>query len=204
MAPLGEHPVPDIVVFNHALVARAQVAFARGDVGAALADVRTALERVPRAVGYSRVLPWRAIAVPMLLAAGHADEAARVAAEDVAGARAWGTPGALGSALVAQARCAPTEALLREAVTLLESSPARLDLAEAWIALGDPRGVELARDCGAHALVAGSRAADAAPTPSARRIADLAARGHSEREIAEALFLTEKAVEDELARLRAR
>ena len=141
MAPLGDFAIPDIVVFNHALVARAQVRFALGDLDAALSDMQLALERVPRAVGCSRVLPWRAIAVPMLLAAGRDEHAARVAAEDVAGAKAWGTPGALGAALVAQARCAPNaerETILREAIALLEASPARLDLADARTLLGEP------------------------------------------------------------------
>ena len=185
MAPLGDFPVPDIVVFNHALVARAQVRFALGDVDAALKDMQLALERVPRAVGCSRVLPWRAIAVPMLLAAGRDEDAARVAAEDVAGAKAWGTPGALGAALVAQARCAPKaerEPILREAIALLEASPARLDLADARTLLGEPeQGSDIAQD-----------------SPIGRRVAELAARGYSDREIAEALFITTKTVEDEL------
>jgi DNA-binding CsgD family transcriptional regulator len=215
MAPLGDFELPDIVVFNHALVARAQVRFALGDVDAALADMRIALKRVPKAVRYSRVLPWRGLAVPMLLAAGRDDEAASVAAEDVVGARSWGTPGALGAALVGQARCTPAAerpALLRQAIALLETSPARLDLAAAWIALGDATGIEIAAGCGAHGLVADGRralGADAVAvrsplrlTPSERRVADLAAQGYSEREIAEALFLTAKAVEDELVNLK--
>ncbi len=227
MAPLGDYELPDIVVFNHALVARAQVRFALGDVDAALADMRVALTRVPRAVGYSRVLPWRGLAIPMLLAAGREDEAAAVAVEDVAGARVWGTPGAVGAALVGWARCLPAEersAVLREAISALETSPARLDLAQAWTALAETAielgtghqgqaalatGIEIASGCGAHALVARGRRAlpgstpDAVRsplrlTPSERRVADLAAQGYSEREIAEALFITAKAVEDEL------
>ena len=47
MAPLGDFAMPDIVVFNHALVARAQVRFALGDIDAALEDMQLALERVP-------------------------------------------------------------------------------------------------------------------------------------------------------------
>jgi DNA-binding CsgD family transcriptional regulator len=231
MAPLGDFELPDIVVFNHALVARAQVRFALGDVHAALADMRIALKRVPNAVRYSRVLPWRGLAVPMLLAAGRDDEAAAGAADDLDGARSWGTPGAVGAALVATARCAAAgerPALLREAIGLLETAPARLDLAEAWMALGETAielgtgdeglatGIEIAQACGAHALVArGRRALGSEPvaarsplrlTPSERRVADLAAQGYSEREIAEALFITAKAVEDELvnAKLKGR
>jgi serine/threonine protein kinase/DNA-binding CsgD family transcriptional regulator len=231
VAPLGDLELPDIVVFNHALVARAQVRFALGDVNSALADMAVALERVPRAVRCSRVLPWRGLAVEMLLAAGRDDEAAVISADDVAGARSWGTPGALGAALIGQARCTPAaerRELLHEAIGLLETSPARLDLATGWITLGEAaidleepgegqrslaRGIEIAQACGAHALVArGRRALDDAGaetgpvaarsplrlTPSERRVADLAAQGYTEREIAEALFITAKAVEDEL------
>jgi len=41
-------------------------------------------------------------------------------------------------------------------------------------------------------------------TPSERRVADLAAQGYSEREIAEALFITAKAVEDELVNVNVK
>jgi len=231
VAPLGDFELPDIVVFNHALVARAQVRFALGDLDGALAGMRLAVERVPRAVRYSRVLPWRQLAVPVLLAAGHVDEASAVAADDVAAARSWGTPGAIGAALSGQALCMAADqraTLLPEAIELLEASPARLDLAAALLALGETmtdlgmtdagldllwRGVELAQSCGAHALVArgqsARRAAGARPlrvlardgetlSPGQRKVFDLAVRGCSPREIAEALFITIKAVEDEL------
>ena len=237
VAPLADYELPDIIVFNHAVVARAQVRFALGDLEGALEGMRQALERVPRAVRYSRVLPWRQLAVPVLLAGGHDREASEVAADDVAAARGWGTAGAIGAALTAQALCtAPAErvAALAEAIELLERSPARLDLAAALLALGETmtelrdtdaglellwRGVELAQTCGAHALVArgqaARRAAGARPlrvaapnaetlTPGQRRVYDLAAQGSSEREIAEALFLTVKAVEDELGGVYAK
>ena len=77
---------------------------------------------------------------------------------------------------------AAREPILREAIALLEASPARLDLAEARTLLGEPeRGTDIAQD-----------------SPIGRRVAELAARGYSDREIAEALFITTKAVEDEL------
>ncbi len=231
LAPLGDSEIPDVIVFNHALVARAQVRFAVGDLEGALEDFRDALERCPRAVGYSRVLPWRQLAVPVLLAAGENRQAARVAAEDVAAARRWGTPGGVGGALAGEALCAsPGQrlALLRAAIGILGRSPARLDLAAAQLGLGETltaldapdqalgplrTGLELAQACGAHALVERGRAAlDAAGaqplqevpgggdslTPGQRRVVDLAVQGWSEREIAEALFSTAKAVEEEL------
>jgi DNA-binding CsgD family transcriptional regulator len=114
---------------------------------------------------------------------------------------------------------------LREAVEVAEQSSARLEHAKALIALGaalrrgrepsaarEPlrRGVELAARCGALRLADQARtelyAAGGRPrrdaltgldslTPSERRIAELAAHGQSNREIAQALFVTPKTVE---------
>jgi DNA-binding CsgD family transcriptional regulator len=114
---------------------------------------------------------------------------------------------------------------LREAVAHLERSPARLEHAKALVTLGafqrrrgervesrEPlrAGYELANACGGDALAETARAelrvsgvrvrretlsgADAL-TPSERRIAETAAAGSSNAEIAQALFLTAKTVE---------
>jgi DNA-binding CsgD family transcriptional regulator len=118
--------------------------------------------------------------------------------------------------------------LLHEAVAELEASPARLDHARALTDLGAAmrrrgrralarqplrRGLDLALRCGglavarrAHAeLVAtGARprrlvlSGVAALTPSERRVAEFAAGGLTNREIAQALFVTEKTVETHL------
>jgi DNA-binding CsgD family transcriptional regulator len=115
--------------------------------------------------------------------------------------------------------------LLREAVQMTERSSARLEHAKALIALGsamrrthqsaaarDPlrRGFELAARCGAQPLTeharaelyaAGGRprrAALSGPeslTPSERRVAHLAAEGHSNRDIAQKLYVTPRTVE---------
>jgi DNA-binding CsgD family transcriptional regulator len=115
--------------------------------------------------------------------------------------------------------------LLREAVAIAEASPARLEHAKALIALGSAlrrgrrrseareplgRGFELATRCGAAALAewaktelyaAGGRprrdalSGAASLTPSERRIADLAAGGHTNRDIAQTLYVTPKTVE---------
>jgi DNA-binding CsgD family transcriptional regulator len=115
--------------------------------------------------------------------------------------------------------------LLREAVAVLEPSAAMLELARAEAALGaalrragdaegarDPlrRAVDLAHRCGADAIedhaLSELRATGARPrrrattgagalTPSERRIAELAAGGQQNREIAEALFVTTATVE---------
>jgi DNA-binding CsgD family transcriptional regulator len=118
--------------------------------------------------------------------------------------------------------------LLREAVAVAEGSPARLEHAKALIALGsahrragrraDAReplvhGLELATRCGAPPLAELARtelyAAGGRPrrealsgpeslTPSERRVADLAAEGHANRDIAQALYVTPRTVEGHL------
>jgi DNA-binding CsgD family transcriptional regulator len=115
--------------------------------------------------------------------------------------------------------------LLREAVAVAEGSPARLEHAKALIALGSAlrrgrrrseareplgRGFELANRCSAVALADWAKrelyAAGGRPrrealtgpeslTPSERRIADLAAQGQSNRDIAQTLYVTPKTVE---------
>jgi DNA-binding CsgD family transcriptional regulator len=115
--------------------------------------------------------------------------------------------------------------LLGEAVEVLSGSPAKLESAKARTELGAAlrrsghrvqareqlrRGVELARICGAAPLAARAEtellAAGARPrrvalsgveslTPSERRVAELAAQGPTNREIAQALFVTQRTVE---------
>jgi DNA-binding CsgD family transcriptional regulator len=117
---------------------------------------------------------------------------------------------------------------LREAVAHLERSPARLELARALVSLGEAlrraghraesreplrQGYELARQCGAGALAEAARTELRASgvrlqrealsgaeslTASERRIAEMAAGGTSNPEIAQALFLTVKTVESHL------
>jgi DNA-binding CsgD family transcriptional regulator len=120
--------------------------------------------------------------------------------------------------------------LLRGAVDLLSQSPARLAQARARVSLGaalrrgghrvDSRtplrdGYELARSCGADGLAERARSelrasgirlrrepaagADSL-TPSERRIAEMAASGLSNPEIAQELFLTVKTIEMHLTR----
>ena len=120
--------------------------------------------------------------------------------------------------------------LLREAVDVLASSPARLDHARALVDYGaalrragkraearEPLrlGMEAARLCGSPVLVKRAHTelltAGARPrrlmfsgleslTASERRVAELAAAGQSNREIAQALFVTVKTVEHHLSR----
>jgi DNA-binding CsgD family transcriptional regulator len=117
---------------------------------------------------------------------------------------------------------------LRASVELLEQSPRRLELAHALVELGaalrranrradarEPlsRGMELAHRCGAVPLVARARAelqaTGARPrrlvltgvdalTAQEHRVAELAAEGLSNPEIAQALFVTRRTVETHL------
>lgn len=118
---------------------------------------------------------------------------------------------------------------LREAVAVLEGSTARHELARALIALGtslrharrpaearEPlrRALELADRCGARGMAEAARAelhaAGARPrvtalagpaslTTSERRVAELAAEGRSNKDIAQALYVTIKTVEVHLS-----
>jgi len=121
--------------------------------------------------------------------------------------------------------------LLTESVTVLEASPSRLELARSLVDLGEAlrvarrrtdareplhRAIELAGNCGSAALQ--TRAVEAlealgdrprrhitlgaeALTASERRVADLAAAGRANREIAQELFVTPKTVENHLGRI---
>ena len=121
--------------------------------------------------------------------------------------------------------------LLREAEMVLRDSPARLEHARALVELGgalrranqraaarDPlrAGVDLALRCGATRLSERARtelaATGARPrrlmltgrdalTPTEQRIATMAAQGMSNPQIAQALFLTAKTVENQLGRV---
>jgi DNA-binding CsgD family transcriptional regulator len=121
--------------------------------------------------------------------------------------------------------------LLREAVEVLAASPARLEHARALVDLGAllrrgnsrsearkllRQGVELAHHCGATALVTRGNeelaATGAHPrtvllsgldalTASERRVAQMAAEDMSNKEIAQALFVTVKTVEQHLGRV---
>jgi DNA-binding CsgD family transcriptional regulator len=140
----------------------------------------------------------------------------------------WGTPGALGEVHRAAGVLKGGEAGirdLREAVSLLEQSPARLEHSRALVDLGSAlrrtgrrteareplrAGYDLAQQCGAAALAENARYQLAASgirirrerlsgvhslTATERRIAEVAAEGETNAQIAQALFVTVKTVE---------
>jgi DNA-binding CsgD family transcriptional regulator len=175
---------------------------------------------------------WRAYAAEALAQLGRRDEALALAERELAGARTWGAPGALGNALrvlgLIESGASGLERL-EQAAGVLDGSPARLGHAKALAALGSAlrrarrpgdareplrRALELAVACDAPGLAehvrselyaAGARprsdalAGAAALTASERRVAARAAGGETNRDIAQALFVTPKTVEVHLS-----
>ena len=168
---------------------------------------------------------WRSDAVRLLTTLDRIDEALALAEEDVARARRFGEPRALGMALRSAGLASKDLERLSESVAVLRASPARLELALSLFELGaalrrggrraDAReplreAVDVAAECGATAVAARAHdelvAAGARPrrdpiesrsrlTASETRVAKMAAEGMTNREIAQALFLTEKTIE---------
>ena len=177
-------------------------------------------------------VPWRSWAAEGLRVLGRNDEARALVGEELALARRWGDPQAIGASLRVLGLIEGGSAgigLLREAVEVLAGSQARLEHARALVELGAAlrranqrtearerlrKGVDLARRVGAFGLAARANAEIAATgarprkvlqtgldalTASERRVAQLAADGMSNQEIAQTLFVTIKTVEVHLS-----
>jgi DNA-binding CsgD family transcriptional regulator len=220
---LPEHQVMNIVLF-----ARAVVRLAQRRTDEALADLLDVGRRYAAWEIRRPVPPWRSHAAVLLAWRGDREAAERLAREELALARTWGAPVPLGVAERALGLVTGTLAPLERAVTALAASPARLELARAEVELGaamrrarrrtDAReplrqGMARARACGAAPLAERAldelRATGARPrrlvlsgadalTASERRVALLAARGRTNREIAQELFVTQATVETHL------
>jgi DNA-binding CsgD family transcriptional regulator len=209
--------------------ARGRLAMAKGQPQAALELFRETGRLARDVLGTSNpaVAPWRSETALALRQLDRVDEAAELAAAEVADARRFGAPRALAIALTAQALVvggAEGAALAEEAGDVAERGGAKLDAARSHVARGTllraagkrtdaqhalRAGLDAATACGAHALathardelvVAGgrprrarTRGADAL-TPGERRVALLAADGFTNRQIADALFVTPRAV----------
>ena len=177
-------------------------------------------------------VPWRSWAAEGLRLLDRNDEARALADEELALARRWGDPHAIGASLrvlgLVEGGTVGT-GLLREAVEVLAGSEARLEHARALVDLGAAlrranhrtearewlrEGVDLARRVGAFGLAERANeeiaATGARPrkvlqtgldalTASERRVAQLAAEGMSNKEIAQTLFVTIKTVEVHLS-----
>jgi ATP/maltotriose-dependent transcriptional regulator MalT len=177
------------------------------------------------------IASWRAAAAAAHTALDHRAEAARLASEQLALARRADSAATLGAALRSYAATAAAHDAgpsLAEAVNLLETTPARYELALALADLGRHlrqtgppgearaplrRALDLAQRSGAAPLADQARqellATGARPrrtaltgpdalTSAERRVAGLAAGGMSNRQIAQHLFITTPIVETHL------
>jgi DNA-binding CsgD family transcriptional regulator len=155
------------------LRARAMVRLAQGDPKAAAADAE-ACGRALDTVGFRNpaATAWRSLKALALLAQDEPSEARRLASEELALAREWGTARAVGGSLWVLGLAKGGRAgllLLEESVELLEDSPALLARARSQVELGSAlrragkrveargrlrAGAEQAQRCGAARLAA--------------------------------------------------
>jgi DNA-binding CsgD family transcriptional regulator len=179
-------------------------------------------------------MPWRSQAALSALALGDRTQAQALAADELAVAEAFGAPRPHGTSLRVYGLAHDDVDALRAAVALLDRDEARLDHLRAQVSLGAAlrrSGARLearehlraalgtARAAGARRLealaheelvAAGGRPRRAdssgpeALTPSERRVAALAARGRTNRDIAGELFVTVSTVEWHLKRAYAK
>ncbi len=219
--------LPPHQAMNPILMARARVRLARNEPDQALEDLleigrRYAAWNIRRAVP-----PWRSLAA-ILLRDDDAPRARELAHEELELSHRWGAPAAIGLAERGVGLVEGDASRLEAAVAALETTPARLELARALVDLGalrrrtrrraaarDPlrRGLDLAHRSGAvllaeraraELLATGARPRRAALsgvealTASERRVAQLAARGLTNRGIAQELFVTPATVETHL------
>jgi DNA-binding CsgD family transcriptional regulator len=218
--------------YNLLLGARGRLRLAERDAAGALADLHECGRRNAQVeLHHPSFVPWRFDAALAHRALGELTAARALAEEELVAARAWGTPGAIGTAKrLAALLTGGDEAisLLREATSALAASPARLEHAHALVELGaalrranrrrearEPvaQGLDIADRCGADVLrrraleelaAIGVRPRRTrlsgleALTASERRVARMAAEGASNKEIAQALFVTHKTIEKHL------
>jgi DNA-binding CsgD family transcriptional regulator len=210
------------------LGARGWLRYAREDFAGAAADFErlgTCMEAFE--MFNPAVVAWRSHLALALLALERREEAIKLARKEVELARAWGAPRPIGVALRVQGLVEGGEegiARLRESLAVLEGSSAQLERARTLIALGVAlrgsearelleQGLDIAVRSGAQPLVEQAEAQLAATgarprrlllsgveslTASERRVAKFAAGGLSNKDIAQALFLTTKTVEEHL------
>jgi ATP/maltotriose-dependent transcriptional regulator MalT len=211
--------------------AQGRLLLARGDRTAAVRALR-AMAGIydPLRVGPMRS-PWRSL---LALAVDDPREARALADEELALARASDSPRALGIALRRHGVLHGDVDELREALAVLEETPAALEIAYTQLELGaalrrasqvaEARehladAADGARQCGAERLLARATdellAAGARPrrvartgrealTPRELRVAELAAAGRSNVEIAQDLFVSLKTVETHLSHVYAK
>ena len=168
--------------------------------------------------------PWRGLAATLLAAGGEQEQADDLVEEQLALARRWGGEHAIGVALRDLGTVQQDTDALTEAARQLAATPFRLDHAYALVELGaalrrkrrraaatEPltAGMDLAHRSGSSALAARARtellACGSRPrrfarsgrdalTASELRVARMAAQGMTNRDIAQALFITIRTV----------
>jgi DNA-binding CsgD family transcriptional regulator len=213
------------------LLARGRLRLAQGQLDEGVADLLGCGQRL-EAHGVRWPSEWRALAAPALASLGDRQQAEKLAREHLAAARKVGLPGGIGVALHAAGLAIGNDEgleLLREAVSVLRRSAARLELAHTLADLGTAlngaghraqgrdaqrAAIKLAGQCGALALEESAMAAlQAGPGRRARleltgpgaltaaewRVCRQAAEGLTNREAAQALFVTEKTIERHLS-----
>jgi DNA-binding CsgD family transcriptional regulator/tetratricopeptide (TPR) repeat protein len=224
--------MPDGWWFGPLVFSRARLRLAGGQPREALEDLMSFGGIAAKAGIRPEYHPALSYVALTLEGVGDSDQAKAVAEQEVAGARAWGLPRRIGIALRTLGLLEGGERgleLLRESLSVLEPSPARLEhartLAEYGAALrranrrAEAReplrtALEWARPAGALAVARRAHEELEATgeklrplleggidslTPSERRVAALAAEGHTNREIAQSLFLSVKTVEGHLS-----
>ncbi|MGQ4421362.1 LuxR C-terminal-related transcriptional regulator, partial [Streptomyces violaceoruber] len=203
--------VPENWELNRYLYARGVLRAATGDPAGVLHDfLECGRRQAAREVISPVVTPWRTAVAECRLALGGGPEALALATEELRLARVWNTPRTVGRALRVLGTATGGRRgleLAEEAVRTLRDAPADTDmeLIPALLAQGrqllgaGERGRARARlrEGGARGPVASRTGADAL-TGSERRIAELAADGRTNTEIADLLHLARRSVETHL------
>jgi DNA-binding SARP family transcriptional activator/DNA-binding CsgD family transcriptional regulator len=226
--------IPDMPLFGDLLLSRGRLRLAQGDTRAGIDDLTAAQDMLER-LGITNPARkhCRSTIAIALAAMGERDDARQLVEAELAAARAFGDPTALGIALRAAGLVEPGGGgidYLRDAVRQLGGSQTRLEYARALLDLGAAlrrtgarreatsllrQALGLADRCGARVIAEQARAelriSGARPrraritavkslTPSERRVAELAASGLTNREIAQALFVSQPTVVTHLGR----
>jgi ATP/maltotriose-dependent transcriptional regulator MalT len=225
---------PDLAAtFTGAFVleTRGRLRRAQGDAAGGVADLRAAWKITEALRFFNPNVSSLRSELALALASEQPEEARRIAHALLDDARRVGFARAVGQALRTLGILEggrPGSARMREAISVLEGSPARLELARTLVELGASlrrgnqrtearrvlgEGLELARRCGATRLGERARselqASGARPrrelrtgvdalTPSELRVARMAADGMSNPQIGQALFVSRNTIETHL------
>jgi DNA-binding CsgD family transcriptional regulator len=225
-------PVPERWWFTGLLFSRARLRLAQGRASNALEDLVTAGGIAAKNGMQAPFSPAGSYVALAIKGVGEHAQARQVAEQELEDARGWGLPRRIGFALRTLGVMEGGEKgleLLREALAVLEPSPAKLEYIRALADYGaalrranrraearEPlrTALEWARTAGALAIAKQAHEELQATgeklrpllatgveslTPSERRIAEMAADGLSNKKIAQELFLTVKTVETHLS-----